>query len=355
MRGSIKLFEVFGIAIKIHVTFLLLLLLVLPGGVKWLFVIVAVFFFVTVHEICHSLVARRFGIKVLEITLLPIGGVASMTKIPEKPSQEFFIAIAGPLSNIAVMIILFYPLKILLGGAVLLDFLYTGRLSTATWPLTFAYVYWINLFLAGFNLLPAFPMDGGRILRSVLAAKLGHHKATRIAVNFGHLFALIFVYFGIMRGNLILILIAVFIYMSASNEELHADVKETLKKFKVRDILPPDCITLTGDTTLKKVLEFVFHSHQEDFPIVDNGVLVGFVTRQDIIANVHKRGTDGMVKDIMRVKFPKVKDTDMLVKVQGIMEESRMRALPVTKESGGLGVVTYEDIGRVYSMVSQKA
>lgn len=354
MKGSIKLFEVFGIAIKIHVTFFLLLLLVLPGGVKWLFVVVAVFFFVTVHELCHSLVARKFGIKVREITLLPIGGVASMTKIPEKPSQEFLISIAGPLSNIAVMVVLFYPLKVLLGDVVLLDFIHTGRLSTDTWPLTFAYIYWINLFLAGFNMLPAFPMDGGRILRSILASRLGFHKATRIAVTFGHIFALVFVYFGIMRANLILILIAVFIYMAASNEELHADVKETLKKFRVRDILPPNCVTLAGDTTIKKVLELVFHSHQEDFPVVDKGDLVGFVTRQDIIANVHQHGTEGIIRDIMRVKFPKVKDTDSLIKVQGMMEESRMRALPVIKENGVIGVVTYEDIGRVYSMVSQK-
>ena len=128
MRGSIKLFEVFGIAIKIHVTFLLLLLLVLPGGVKWLFVIVAVFFFVTVHEICHSLVARRFGIKVREITLLPIGGVSSMSKMPERPIEELLISLAGPLSNIVIILVFFYPLKSLLGADVLLH-----PLSTQSW------------------------------------------------------------------------------------------------------------------------------------------------------------------------------------------------------------------------------
>ena len=355
MRGSIKLVEVFGISINIHITFFLLLLLVLPGGIKWIVVVIAVFFFVTVHELCHSLVARRFGVKVRQITLLPIGGVASMSKMPEKPIQEFLISIAGPLSNIAIMLILFFPLKSILGEDVLLDFVRTrGRLSTATWPLTIAYIFWINLFLAGFNMLPAFPMDGGRILRSILAAPLGYRRATKIAVNFGHVFALIFAYFGIVRFNIILLIIAFFIYSAASSEELQSDVKETLKKFKVRDILPPNCLTLASDTTLAKVLELVFHSHQEDFPVVDGGALVGFITRQDIMANVHQHGTDRLVKDVMRTRFPKVNLTDSLIKVQAIMEESRLRALPVVKDGSVAGVVTLEDIGRVYALVSQK-
>jgi Zn-dependent protease/CBS domain-containing protein len=354
MRGSIKLFDVLGISINIHITFFLLLLLVLPGGVKWVFVVIAVFFFVTMHELCHSLVARRFGIKVREITLLPIGGVASMAKMPEKPIQEFLISVAGPLSNIAVILVLFIPLKSILGEDVLLDFLRTGRLSTATWPLTFAYIYWINLFLAGFNMLPAFPMDGGRILRSLLAARLGYRKATRIAVNFGHVFALIFAYFGIAKFNIMLLIIAFFIYSAASSEELQADVKETLKKFRVRDILPPNCLTLSGSTTLAKVLELVFHSHQEDFPVVDAGELAGFITRQDIMANVHQHGTDKLVKDIMRRNFPKAREADSLIKVQAMMEEHGLRALPVVKDGVVAGVVTLEDIGRVYSIASQR-
>jgi Zn-dependent protease len=119
MKGSFRLFKVFDISINIHITFILLLLLALSGGVKWVFIIAAVFFFVTVHELCHSLVAKRFGIKVREITLLPIGGVASMTKMPEKPAQELLISIAGPMSNIAVIVVFFFPLKYLLGPEVL--------------------------------------------------------------------------------------------------------------------------------------------------------------------------------------------------------------------------------------------
>src|SRR3989338_3961197 len=127
MRGSIKLFTIFGISINIHITFFLLLLLVLPGGIKWIFIVLGIFTFVTIHELCHSLVARHFGIAVREITLLPIGGVSSMAKMPEKPSQEFLISIAGPLSNILIIVIFFFPLKYLLGTGVLFH-----PLSTST-------------------------------------------------------------------------------------------------------------------------------------------------------------------------------------------------------------------------------
>jgi Zn-dependent protease len=350
MKGAVRLFTLFGISINIHVTFLLLLILVLTGGIKWAFLIVCIFAFVTMHELCHSLVARRFGVKVREITLLPIGGVASMTKIPERPMQELLISLAGPLSNVAVIIVMYYPLKYLLGQDVLFH-----PLSTATWPLTFAYVYWINLMLAGFNLLPAFPMDGGRILRAILANWLGFRKATRIAVVFGHIFALMFAYLGIVHFNIILIIIGIFIYTAASNEEILVDVKESLKKFIVRDILPHDFHTLTIDTTLAKVLEIVFHSHQGDFPVLDGGTLVGFIARQDIMSAMHRYGADKLVRDVMNLNFPKVKDTDTLIKIQNVMREKSVRSLAVMKGDKVVGVVTLEDIGRVYAMVSQKS
>ncbi len=347
MKGSIRLFKVFGIWINIHVTFLLLLLLVLSGGPKWLVLVTSVFALVTMHELCHSLVAKRFGVSVREITLLPIGGVASMSSIPEKPIHEFLISLAGPAFNIAVIIVFFFPLKYILGPDVLFH-----PLSVATWPLTVAYIYWINLVLAGFNLIPAFPMDGGRILRALLSEKLGAQKATKIAAMFGHVFALIFAYFGILRFNIILIAIAIFIYMAASSEETQVDIKETLKKFRVRDILAGDFLSLRSDATLAKVLEIVFHSHQEDFPVVDDGKFTGFITRQDIITNIHRFGLEKTVLDCMRSDFPKVKETDLLLKVQNIMQSSGLKAVPVTRNGEVVGVVTLEDIGRVYAIAS---
>jgi Zn-dependent protease len=229
MRGSVKLFNVFGIAINIHVTFLLLLIFFLSGGVKWLVLMVGVFCFVTLHEICHSLVARHYGIEVRQITLLPIGGVASMSSMPEKPSQEFFISIAGPLFNLAVILVFYYPMKSLVGPEVL----FYRPLSTATWPLTLSYLYWINLMLAVFNLIPAFPMDGGRVLRSLLAARIGYARATKFAVGLGRIFAVAFACFGIFDKSIMLVAIAVFIYMAASSEGYQVDVREALKKLKI--------------------------------------------------------------------------------------------------------------------------
>lgn len=351
MKGSIRLFRVLGISINIHVTFLLLLVLFLSGGIKWLVLMIGVFFFVTLHELCHSLVARRFGIQVREITLLPIGGVASMTSMPEKPIHEFFISIAGPLFNIAVVAVLYYPLKSLLGP----EALFHRPFSTVTWPLTIAYLYWINLILALFNLIPAFPMDGGRVLRALLAQRMSYQKATKIAVNLGHLFALGFAYFGIVDFNVILIIIAIFIYIAASNEELQVDLKETLKKFRVRDILSADFFTLNSDTTLAKVLELILHSHQEDFPVLEGGEMVGFVTRHEIISGIHNLGMQALVKDVMSKDFPKVTDADLLIKAQKVMEENGIRALPVMRNGKPVGVVTLEDIGRVYAITSQRA
>ncbi|MBI5124456.1 MAG: site-2 protease family protein [Candidatus Omnitrophica bacterium] len=351
MKGSIRLFTVFGISINIHITFLLLVVLFLSGGIKWFVLMIGVFCFVTLHEICHSLVAKHYGIQVREITLLPIGGVASMASMPEKPSQEFFISIAGPLFNLIVVAVLYIPLKNILGAQAL----FHRPLSTATWPLTLSYLYWINLILAVFNLIPAFPMDGGRVLRSLLAQKIGYQRATKIAVNLGHIFALGFAYFGIVGFNIILIAIAIFIYVAASNEELQVNVKETLKKFKVKDILSVDFFTLNPDTTLAKVLELIFHSHQEDFAVVEADTLVGFVTRQDIINGIHTLGMQAAVKNVMRRKFPTLTENDSLIKAQGLMEENSIRAVPVIKGGRVIAVVTLEDIGRIYSIASQRA
>ncbi|MBN1526857.1 MAG: site-2 protease family protein [Candidatus Omnitrophica bacterium] len=350
MRGSIRLFKVFGISINIHVTFLLILALFFWGGLKSAVLIIGVFTLVTLHELCHSLVAKRFGVQVTDITLLPIGGVASMARMPEKPLQEFLIALAGPLFNLAVIVALYLPMQAIFGRGFL-----RYPLSIETWPLTAVYIYKINFFLAVFNLIPAFPMDGGRLLRSVLAQKLGFYRATKIAVSLGHLFALVFAFFGIVvRFNILWIAIAFFIYIAASSEEAQVDIKETLKKVRVRDILSRDFLKLTSDMTLKKVLETMFHSRQEDFPVVDGGRMTGFVTRQDIMNSIHQFGMEKSVSDIMRKDFPALSETDKLGAVQELMHDKGMTALPVMKDGQVIGIVTFEDIGRAYTILARR-
>ncbi|MBN1871403.1 MAG: site-2 protease family protein [Candidatus Omnitrophica bacterium] len=352
MKSSIKLFNIFGISVKIHLTFFLLpLFFLVMGGIKSMVLVLIVFICVTMHELTHSLVAMSFGIKVKDITLLPIGGVASMNKMPDNPKQEFLISIAGPLFNIvlaAVLIFVFYyapwmPESIL----------FRPTLGN-TWLHTIALVPWINITLAIFNLLPAFPMDGGRVLRSLLATKIDYRKATRIAVNIGHIFAIVFGYLGFAHDNPLLIFIAIFVYMAASAEESHVNIKETLKDFLVKDILNPQYTTLNKETPLSKVFELVFHTHQEDFPVVEGGLLVGFVTRQDIIRSLHATGPNETIENIMRKDLPAVSPEDKLVIVQRIMEEKGTRALPVAKGSLIYGIITLEDIGRVYSLLAHR-
>lgn len=355
MKGSIKLFEIFEISVNVHITFLLLpLIFLIYGGFKSMVLVLIVFTCVTFHELTHSLVAKRFGIGVRDITLLPIGGVASMTKMPDSPKQEFLISVAGPMFNVALALVLFFilyhspwmPRRILFPWY----YPYPGN----TWAHTIALIPKINIYLAVFNLLPAFPMDGGRLLRSVLATRINYRKATKIAVNIGHIFAILFGYIGLMHGRIILVLIAVFIYMAASAEEGHVALKETLKGFKVKDILSPQFLTLDKNTLVSKVLELIFHSHQEDFPVMEGGDMVGFVTRSDIIMAMHKTGSNTPISDVMRTNIPPVTPEDKLLKVQQIMEENQIKALPVVRNSVVCGIITLEDIGRVYSIMVRR-
>ncbi len=222
MGSSFRLFRIFGIDIKLHLTFALLPLFLgvfyykdygLWVGLRAVVLVLLVFVCVLAHELSHSLVAKKYGIRVPEITLYPIGGVASMQRIPRASRQEFTISIVGPISNFVIALLLFFPLYVLLGK----ENLFSPSLES--WPRTFANVFWINPLLGIFNLIPAFPMDGGRILRSLLASRMNYVNATRISVFVGHIFAILFVLLGIWTKHWMLVLIAVFIYLSASNEE----------------------------------------------------------------------------------------------------------------------------------------
>ncbi|MDP3789787.1 MAG: site-2 protease family protein [Candidatus Omnitrophota bacterium] len=351
MKGSIKLFEIFGISINIHITFLLLpVLFFFMSGLSGVLLVLIVFACVTFHELTHSLVAKKFGIAVKDITLLPIGGVASMSKMPDNPRQEFLISVAGPISNIFLAAVLFGILYCMpwMPKEVLLH-----PLSGEDLRYTIASLWFINIMLAVFNMLPAFPMDGGRVLRAILALKMSYMKATRIAVGIGHIFAVFFGFWGLMTGNIVLILIALFIYIAASSEETQTNVSETLKTFRVKDVLNTQFLTLERNTPVSKVLELIFHSHQEDFPVMETDHMLGFVTRNDIIIATHQFGPDKHVGDIMRTDIPAVTPEDKLLKVQRIMEEKSVRALPVVTGSRLQGIITLEDIFRIYSLLAR--
>lgn len=345
MKWSVNIFRLFGIQLKIHLTFLLLPLFFLyHAGIKGLVGLVGVYFWVISHEFCHSLQARRYGIKVRNITLYPIGGIASIQGIPDNPKEEFIISISGPLFNFISAAILFLPAWLILGPNLLtLPFPWWD-----SWKKVLVFFFWMNPILGAFNLLPAFPMDGGRVLRAFLAEKIDYRRATKIAVSFGHAFAFIFCLYGLIQGNMILVIIGIFIYTAASQEETQVNFRMGLKGYEVKDILQDKFISLETDTPLSGVVEIVFHSHQEDFPVVEDGKLVGLLTRSEIISTIHQHGLEKKVSEIMKKNFPVLSPHTTLVRAHHLMAESNLRAIPVVYGQKIYGVITLEDISRAY-------
>ncbi len=315
----------------------------LIGAVKGICLITFVFLSVIFHEICHSLMARKYGIKVKDITLLPIGGVASLSGFPEDPHQELAISIAGPLFNFALAFILGIPVLVYLGWE---KFLNVGT----GFPEILAYAFWANVILGAFNLLPAFPMDGGRVLRAFLACRMDYQRATHIAVVFGQVFAFVFAIVG-FKYNIILFFIGLFIYFGASQEEAAVQIRTVLKRFRVRDILTTETLTVSPNDSLESILEIMFHHHQEDFPVVDEGELVGFLSRQEILGGL-RSGRDKVAGDIMRKDFLTASPSDTLADVQAKFHESGVKALPVMEGKKVAGIVTLEDISKIYLFMS---
>ncbi len=286
MRWSWRLFTVFGIDIKMHATFVLALLW---GGFLWsnggwsgalygVFLTLVLFVIVVMHELGHSLVARRYGIPVYDIVLLPIGGVARLSHMPEKPVQELVVALAGPAVNLALML-LTGPLllggmafRAMTAGAVGLPSLTVpGLLNFVT------FLFMVNVSLLLFNMLPAFPMDGGRVLRAVLAMKLSYGRATRLAVAVGRLFAILFVVGGILTGNIFLVVVALFVFAGAGAEGQEA-VERDRKPQGVQ--FDPHLPVLLADTPAHLAFDRLLRSHHAALAVVnDGGEFVGLVTR----------------------------------------------------------------------------
>jgi Zn-dependent protease/CBS domain-containing protein len=357
MGSSFKVGRAFGIDVKVHWTFFLLLFFFafvgyqgtgnLVGAFVTIAVIVALFVCVLLHEFGHSLVAQRLGIDIPDITLLPIGGVARLKTLPERPMDEVKIAVAGPLVNV-VLAPIFYGIGIALGadpldiGSPVGGFGSVGQF--------FVYLGVINVALVVFNMLPAFPMDGGRVLRGLLASRLGPVRATDISSAVGQFFALAFFLVGILSGNFFLALIAVFIFFGANGEAQMVRQRELTRGLSVSDVMgtKPRLETVTPYHTFGQVLDSVIHGYQEDFPVVDeDGRLVGMFTRNEIMAAAHSPERYSSVRDVMKTEFPTLSpDADLLTDGARILQESGLRALPVVKAGDLIGMLTMDDIGQ---------
>jgi Zn-dependent protease len=366
MGNSLRLLRVKGIDIRVHITFPLILIwaaiqfgwlngMGMDGAIFGIIVTLLLFLIVVLHELGHSLAALHYDVPVKQIVLLPIGGVAQLSRIPEKPIQEFVIAIAGPLVNVALGILLAI-IAPLAGFALTIGNLSNNLLDLARASMSsvFAYIFISNLFLAGFNLLPAFPMDGGRILRSILATRMSYPRATAIAVIIGQSLAWLLGLYGFLGGGFFIVLIAIFIFVGASHEGQLVQLRSVLGGFTVEQAYSRQAQTLLPDSTLSDVVELTLNSFQADFPVCDGHSLVGIITHSRLIQALNKYPPETLVKDVMVEEIHAVSPNEGLFEVQKKFSEQGVDALPVVDQGRFLGIITSKDINEVYQLLSRK-
>lgn len=366
MNWSLKLLKVKGIDIKVHLTFVLILIW---AAYRWsvstgegmqgaLFGIVAtllLFFSVTLHELGHSFQALKYGVKVRDITLMPMGGLAQMESIPEEPNKELRIALAGPLVNFAIAALLI-GLGALLDARALISFdELIASLGHVSWSGLLAYLTYANLMLGLFNLIPAFPMDGGRILRALLAKKMNHAKATKIAAQIGQGLALLMGLWGFMSGSWTLVIIAIFVWMGAGQESQGAQVKHTLGETTVGQAMTRSPQALQINDPLSKAVELTLSTSQADFPVLEWGSkrVAGLIGEIDLLRGLQSLGAGAAAREVMRTRIAFASPDEPLHAAQQKMLTGRTRALPVLNPEGELiGLLTADDINEAYRLMT---
>ena len=350
MGWSLTIARIAGTQIRIHITFLLFLAWIAfvhyqiggsQAAVTGLLFITLLFLCVLLHELGHVLAAKRFGILTPDITLLPIGGVARMQRMPDKPVQEIVVAVAGPAVNLLIAGVVSLGANVPFGLSAL------GGLMGAEGNLAGRLVS-VNLSLLLFNLIPAFPMDGGRVLRALLATRMEYGQATRAAARIGQGFAFLFGFLGLF-GNPLLIFIALFIYLGASQEAVLASLKDLSRWMSVSDAMVTEFSTLGTDATVADAVEALLHTSQHEFPIVNSdGAIQGILTRDDLIKALREKGSEAPVVEAMRKDIPVVHQNVSFEEAFQTMQECHCPALAVVDQSGRLvGMVTPENVGEL--------
>jgi stage IV sporulation protein FB len=364
MSDSIRLFSVRGIVIRMHLTFPLILVWAvlqfgvftgqgIAGALFGVVVTLLLFGIVVLHELGHSLAAQYYGVTVKEIILLPLGGVAQLERIPEKPIQEFVIAIAGPAVNGVIAIVLIILNRLFgIGGPTEDASLMIAQIETGALDAVFNYIFVTNLFLAIFNLVPAFPLDGGRVLRALLASRMSYARATAIAVTLGQLLAWLMGLWGFLSGNFFLILIAIFIYVGAGQEGQMVQLRRVLGNLKVHQAYSRKAQTLQPQTTLQEVVQLLLSSFQTDFPVCDGEHMVGLVTYTRLVEALNQFKPETPVQQIMQTNVQPARPNDSLFDVQQRMMAERLDAVPVIEDGRFLGMLTSSDVSEVYRLLS---
>jgi len=351
MSWSIPIIRIAGIQLRIHVTFVLLIVWLALGSASAAIFVLLLFLCVVLHEFGHALAAKAYGINTPDITLLPIGGVARLERIPEEPKQELVIAAAGPAVTAIIALCLF--VVIAARGATNIGApVQSGDLLVN--------LFKINIWLLLFNLIPAFPMDGGRVLRALLATRLNYARATQVAATVGQAFAFLFGIVGlfgvpgIFDPNPFLIFIAVFVYIGASQEAALAQMRDVSRRFPVSAAMVREFRTLPDSATLEEAVDALLATSQHDFPVVDSsGQVAGVLTRQDLIAALRKHDATIRVADVMRRNVPVVTTGTRFEEAFRIMQECNCPAVPVTDSRGNLvGLLTPENVSELMMVQS---
>lgn len=359
---SVTIFKISDIPIKLHISFLLVLPFLAwafgnniqviaqmvdipPEAINFspyflgFFLAILLFISVALHELAHSFVARSQGININSITLMLLGGVAQMEDITEDPKDEAWMAFAGPFFS---LILGFFLLQITT---------FFSKQLVADLYLVVIYLGWLNIFLGFLNLLPAFPTDGGRILRALIARKKSAIEATRIASGIGKSFAFLFGIIGLISGNFFLIFIAFFIFIGASQEYQTNLIKKALSEFKVSEIMTEDVSSIHEENTVQELIDKMFDERHSGYPVIDNdGNIKGCVTMEDIQNIKSDESSEIKIQDIMTENIKKVSPDENIYQALKKLSEAKIGRLMVMENDNLVGIITRSDIMKAYRL-----
>jgi len=352
---SIPAGRLFGVDIRIHLTFVALLIFVgftqsvsmgTNGAARGLALVAIIFGCVVAHELGHALVARHSGVAVRAVVLLPIGGVTLMDEMGQRndPAREIRIAIAGPLVNLLIAAVSGPLILLLLPQAQLWrqPFVHAGNLPRA--------LFWGNVFLGAFNLLPAYPMDGGRVLRAFFAERMEYVRATRLAVTIGHGFAIVLMFAGIW--NAWLMLIGFFLFVGAQLEDRSVVFQSVLESVRMEDVMLTGFSTLSPADTLEDALSKAVHTLQDDFPVVRGTDMVGVISKQRIVEAL-RRGGNGYVQSAMVRVFEIAQRTDSLASAFRKLGGRGLNMIPVVDHERLVGIVTMQNLMHSMALLAE--
>lgn len=346
MKANLELGSITGVKIIVHWTFFFLIAWIVFSELKQggttnsilfnLALILAVFTCVVLHELGHALTAKHFGIDTKNITLLPIGGMASLERIPESPKQELLVTIAGPLVNVIIALLLYFIAPV--NEFIHLNFTETFETLSSFSIQNFLFsLFIINIGLVVFNMIPAFPMDGGRILRALLAMKMDRVKATQIASSIGQSIAVLFLLIGLLY-NPFLVFIALFIFLGAYGENKMVQHLALLKEHTVEEAMMLNITIFKPEDSLDIVVNKLISSTENNFVVVKDNNVQGVMYHQDIIDNSNK---NVLVKNIMHTDFKTVNCNDDLEEIYRLIHSEKHPFFPVLDNKKFVGVIDY--------------